>query len=231
MSVEKAVAEKVPVMIMGDCNMLHDYKSQRLEEMMMDYGLVQMVREPTRVDWASVTQIDLMFTTDGNDNGAVLDRVGCVELGLSEHSLIYGVVNGCVKRRVNILRMVRCFGKYNLEKLVADLDAAPWQVMDTFDSKWDYWKLLFWKIVDSHAPVKKARVRTKTLPWITRELHVLMRARNYHCNKVKKSGSEEDWKHYKELRNQVTQELRKEKLQYFQALSEQPSNNTKKTWK
>ena len=42
-----------------------------------------------------------MLTTDGNDNGVVLDRVGCVELGLSDHSLIYGVVNGCVKRRVN----------------------------------------------------------------------------------------------------------------------------------
>ena len=135
-SVEKAVAEKVPVMIMGDFNcdmLLHDSKSQRLEEMMMDYGLVQMVREPTRVTQTSETQIDLMFTTDGNDNGAVLDRVGCVELGLSDHSLIYGVVNGCVKRRVNTLRMVRCFGKCNLEKLVADLDAAPWQVMDTFD--------------------------------------------------------------------------------------------------
>ena len=202
-SVEKAVAEKVPVMIMGDFNcdmLLHDSKSQRLEEMMMDYGLVQMVREPTRVTQTSETQIDLMFTTDGNDNGAVLDRVGCVELGLSDHSLIYGVVNGCVKRRVNTLRMVRCFGKCNLEKLVTDLDAAPWQVMNTFDdmdSKWDCWKMLFWKNCGFPFTLKKARVRTKILPWITRELCVLMRARNYHCNKAKKSGSEEDWKYYK----------------------------------
>ena len=48
-SVEKAVAEKVPVMIMGDFNcdmLLHDSKSQRLEEMMMDYGLVQMGGNP-----------------------------------------------------------------------------------------------------------------------------------------------------------------------------------------
>ena len=112
-----------------------------------------MVREPTRVTHTSETQIDLMFTTDGNDNGVVLDRVGCVELGLSDHSLIYGVVNGCVKRRVNTLRMVCCFGKCNLEKLVADLNAAPWQVMATFDdmdNKWDYWKMLFWKIVCIH---------------------------------------------------------------------------------
>ena len=66
-----------------------------------------------------------------------------------------------------------------------------------------------------YAPLKKARVRTKTLPWITRELRVLMKARNYHCNKAKTSGSEEDWKHYRELRNPVTQELRKEKLWYI----------------
>ena len=48
-SVEKAVAEKVPVMIKGDFNcdmLLQDSKSQRLEEMMMYYGLIQMVREP-----------------------------------------------------------------------------------------------------------------------------------------------------------------------------------------
>ena len=90
--------------------------------------------------------------------------------------------------------MVRCFGRCNLENLVTDLEAAPWQVMDTFDdmvSKWDYWKMLFWKIVDSHAPLKKARVRTKTLPWIMRELHgleiiIVTKLRNV---EVKKTGS------------------------------------------
>ena len=191
--VEKAVAEKAPVVIMGDFNcdmLLHDSKCVKLEDMMSDYGLLQMVREPTRVTQTSRTQIDLMFTTD--DIGAVLGRVGCLELGLSDHSLIYGVVTGCGKRGVNTMRLVRCFSKCNLERLVAELDAAPWQVMDTLDdmdSKWDYWKMLFWKIVDFHVPLKKARVRVKTLPWITRELRVLMRTRNYHCKKAKKTGS------------------------------------------
>ena len=191
-----------------------------------------MVRGPTQVTQTSRMQIDLMFTTDVI--GTVLDRVGCLELGLSDHSLIYGVVTGCGKRGVNTMRLVHCFSKCNLERLVAELDVAPWQVMDALDdmdSKWDYWKMLFWKIVDSHVHLKKARVRVKTLPWITREQRVLMRTRNYHCKKAKKTGSEEDWKHYKELRNKVTLELRKAKLQYFRALSEsQSSNKTKKTW-
>ena len=70
-----------------------------------------------------------MFTTAGSVNAVGLDCVGCMELSFSDHSLIYGVVNSCVRRKVNILRMVRCFGKCNLEKLVTDLDAAPWQVI------------------------------------------------------------------------------------------------------
>ena len=106
----------------------------------------------------SETQIYLMFTTNGSDNGVVLDCVGCVELGWSDHSLIYGVVISCVRRKVIILRMVHCFGKCNLEKLVTDLDAAPWQEMDTFDdmdSKWDYWKMLFWKLWIPRHPCKQ----------------------------------------------------------------------------
>ena len=65
-----------------------------------------------------------------------------------------------------------------MDKLVEDLCAAPWQVMDTLDdmdSKWDYWKKLFDEVVDSHVPLKRARVRRKILPWITREIRVLMR--------------------------------------------------------
>ena len=140
--VEKAVAEKALVVIMGDLNcdmLLHNSKCVKLEEMMSDYGLVQKVREPTRVTQTSQTQIDLMFTTDVI--GAVLDSVGCIELGLSEHSLIYGVVTGCSKRGVNTMRLVRCFSKCILKRLVAELDAAPWQVMDAhddMDSIWDY---------------------------------------------------------------------------------------------
>ena len=45
------VAEKIPMIIMGDfnCDMLQDSMSQRLDEMMMDYGLVQMMIIATKL--------------------------------------------------------------------------------------------------------------------------------------------------------------------------------------
>ena len=49
--------------------------------------------------------------------------------------------------------------------------------MDTIenvDSQWDYWKKLFNDIVVLDVPMKKARVHSKSLPWISREIRVLI---------------------------------------------------------
>ena len=96
--------------------------------------------------------------------------------------------------------MIRCFRGCDLEGFVEDLTSAPWHVMECLkdmDSQWEYWKKLFRQIVDSHILLKKARVRRKTLPWITQEVCALMRARSYYCTKAKKSGKMEDWEQYK----------------------------------
>lgn len=62
--------------------------------------------------------------------------------------------------------------------MIEDLVTAQWQVMrmdtiENVDSQWDYWKL-FNDIVDLHVPMKKARVHSKSLPWISREIQVLI---------------------------------------------------------
>ena len=117
---------------------------------------------PTRVTKSSKTQIDLLFAPGCDELGSV----GCAELGFSfsDHHLIYcEIKNGMGKRREN-LRMMRSFHRCNVDQLLSDLDSAPWHVMDSFsdiDSKWDFWKMLFWQIVDSHAPPKVVRVRWK----------------------------------------------------------------------
>ena len=78
------------------------------------------------------------------------------------------------------MRMIRCFCRCDQEALIRDLKSAPWQVMDSMTDigdRWEYWKQLFWEIVDSHIPLKRARVRSKSLPWITHGMRALMRAR------------------------------------------------------
>ena len=106
--------------------------------------------------------------------------------------------------------------------------------MDSFedvDDRWEYWKSMFRKIVDTHIPMKKARVRAQSLPWIGRSVRKLMRARNYYCTKAKKSRNQDDWKQYRKLRNLVTWELKKAKTQFFERMSDHSFRNPRKMWK
>ena len=78
---------------------------------------------------------------------------------------------------------------------------------------------------------KRARVKKKTLPWITSDIRALMRARNYFGTKAKKSKRAEDWEHFKKLRNHVTWCQRRAKRHYFEDLSVQSAGNPRKAWK
>lgn len=95
-----------------------------------------------------------------------------------------------------------------------------------------YWKKLFGDIVDLHIPLKlkRARVRMKTLPWITQEIQALMRAKSYFLTKARKRKNPIDWDHFKRLRNQVTWSIHKAKLQYFQKLCNQSVGKPRKMW-
>ena len=138
--------------------------------------------------------------------------MGCEELGLSDHCLIYGRLKTIMESKQHVYRDVRCLGKCDVDRLNADLDTAPWQVMDSLDdvdSQWDFWKKMFWDVADSHAPTKRARVRRKCPPWIDREIRILMRARSYYHKKAKKSKKPGDWETFKCIRNQLKSRLRK----------------------
>ena len=234
--IERAVAEKAPVVILGDFNtdwIKFGPSARSLNSIMNNYGLQQLVTQSTRITQHSETLIDLMFVCDTMVRDLI--NVGSLEMGWSDHSLIHGTFAGPSDEKNESVRMIRSFNKCNVDAIVADLQRAPWQVMETFESiddKWDYWKSLFFSIIDAHIPLKKARVRKKSLPWITRDIRALMRARNYHCCKAKKTGKEDDWQQYKKLKRLVTVSLRREKLSYFQALSGQTgNNNSKKVWR
>ena len=192
--VEKASQEGKELVICGDfnCDMLNPHSSCcRLTEVMSEFNLTQVVTSPTRVTQSTGTMIDLLFCSDP----AQFLTVCCKNTGLSDHSLAYGVFKDPKHRHNQSLHHIRCYGKCDPEAFVSDLIAAPWQVMDTFDDvndRWHYWKTLFLEVVNKHIPLRKVRNKATTLPWIDREIRLLMRTRNYFWNKAKSSRRNED---------------------------------------
>ena len=116
--IEHAVQEGKTVVVLGDfnCDMLRpNSHACRLGMVMSEYGLEQLGNGPTRVTENSSTQIDLLFSTSSE----VFQHVDSEDPGLSDHSLIYGLLTCRVQGNKQKLRNVRCLGKCDIEKLVS----------------------------------------------------------------------------------------------------------------
>ena len=131
---------------------------------------------------------------------------------------------------------VRCFKKCDTDELTLDLMNAPWQVMDTFDSvddMWDYWKTLFFQVLDKQAPLKNVRLRKRGQDdeWIDSELRGLMQTRKYYRNKHRKTHAKDDWDRYKALRREVNTRIRRAKTDHYRNVCADISAKPKSTWR
>ena len=96
------VGESAKVMMLGDFNcdfLKSNFMTQRLEDVMSGCGLQRHSTGATRVTEQSETEIDVLFTMDV-DGRSILQHAGVSELGLSDHSLVYGVVKGDADRKM-----------------------------------------------------------------------------------------------------------------------------------
>ena len=60
------------------------------------------------------------------------------------------------------------------DQFLDDLSNVPWgtaYIYDNVDDVWHHWAKLFTDVLDKLAPVKKKRVRSDQLPWITPVIH------------------------------------------------------------
>ena len=100
----------------------------------------------------------------------------------------------------------------------------------TINDAWNTWSCTVNNIMNKHAPLKTYRVKTRSNPWITRDIILLTYRRDYIHDKAKKTKNDDLFKQYKILRNKVVDQIRKAKQDYF---SGEICNNTipKKMWR
>ena len=121
---ERAVLQNMAVLMMGDfnCDFLRPGSQVgKLMSLMSEHRLVQMIDGPTRVYQGSESKIDLLFSIDAD----LLRSVGCVDPGLSDHSLIFGELTVKRENQKQAVRMIRCFRSCDWDELLSNLDSSP----------------------------------------------------------------------------------------------------------
>ena len=128
--------------------------------------------------------------------------------GMSDHHLVYAVIN---LRRISAkpkLKLIWDFKRVDTKALQLEFASASWLICDIFedidDSVWA-WEAVYKYIIDNHIPLRQAKVRSNSLPWMSSSLRKVLNKRYNLLLKAQKTprGSHEQLA-YKKHRNDCT---------------------------
>jgi len=203
--------------------------NQLLLESVNEFGLDQLVTEPTR----GGNILDLLFST----NSESIDNVEVIP-GMSDHEAVYCELT--LKNRPesdDIKHPIFLYDRGNMTQLKLDLSAFQTEFLtsdpysNTVQENWESFKQAINTAINENIPQTMSRA-TKELPWITRNIKRQMKQRKRLYNKAKHLQTAEAWQDYRTAKNNVTTLIRESHKNYQNKMFSNDSGiNYKKFWK
>nr|XP_037872523.1 uncharacterized protein LOC119629726 [Bombyx mori] len=161
------------------------------------------------------TWLDLILTS----NPDLVHSHGQVPApGFSHHDLIYlSYVLKPPKSKPKVLR-VRCFGRMDGRRLCEDAAKISWDELTTatsIDDKVTIFNAQLQALYDTHAPVRKFKLKRPPAPWMTSEVRMAMKRRDRALAKFRRRRTEENWTSFKVARNRCNQMVRNAKRRHI----------------
>ena len=230
--IEKATVNGQDCILLGDLNYdydinesLHKNPIHYIESL---YEMTQLITEKTRVTECSETLLDVILTTNPK-----LHRVsGVVKKTLSDHYMIYTELT-FPKKLINTTHNVityRNFKDFKEDGFINDIKNNEVLTKSEGYVSWNEWKNQFLLISDVHAPIKTARMKSRSNPWITRAVINHMYERDKIHERATRNGDPVLMVHYRKLRNNVTEMIKQNKKKYFQNVNNTSRSNPRKFW-
>lgn len=167
-----------------------------------DYGLQQMVRDPTREG----TILDLFLT----NNKTLINKVQTIP-GISDHDCVLVTGNLSPITHKQSRREIPLYSKANWEGLGKYIKGA-WsnqgKIGKTSNQLWESFRLILDKGIKEFIPHKVARTKN-SLPWISTELRRLLRKQEKLYCRMKKETTASTTKAFKELKQVTQRKLRR----------------------
>ena len=121
-------------------------------------GLLQFIKEPTRITSTTSTLLDLFLCSHPHN----VSTAATIPSPLSDHNVVILV------RKINGLRqkprLINCWNYTNYDATLFhdDLEVAPWDevlALQDVNEAWLAWKNIFTNLCDKHAPSVTRKVR------------------------------------------------------------------------
>ena len=217
------------VFITGDFNLdtLKNTSNQNISAICQQFGVTQMIVEPTHFTEHSSSIIDLILTS--NKNSILLGGVGepFLDQNIRYHCPVYFVLNFHKNVAPAFYRHIMLFDRGDYQSLSRDIRETDWESLKSNDIDIYASNITnrISELADKHIPNKKVKIRQSDPSWLTNEAKKLIRKRKRLFKKFKRTKNITDYDNYKHFRNKTTTEIRKLKQQETDKLAAKLCNN------
>ena len=245
---ERALATGMEVHCLGDLNLNHcnwtdnnlskSNQSYKLRDLIsalftriFPHGVTQLVSGPTRHFPGQVsTGLDHYFTNRPDKISSVQSH----HCGGSDHMMITGVRHSkSFQSRPKYIRR-RSYKNFDSQAFKREVQQVNWLELYLSDDVDKAVEIFFTKItdiLDVMAPVRTFQVRTKFVPWLSKETTEMMKDRDRLHKVASETNDINDWKAFKVARNKINNKLKYEESQWQKARLEECGSNSAKVWK
>ena len=204
-------------------------KHNKLIEIIGEFGLTNMVNEPTRLDSGNI--LDLVLTS----NSSLISTINTVT-GMSDHEAILFDIDMNPTRKNKPPHKVYNYRSAKWESLKSNCAELTKHYFDRnpgnldVNSNWDFFRQNYTKLMSQSIPSRMTKHKHH-LPWITRSIIRLQRKRDKAHSKAKKTKRNRHWEKFKQLRKEVTKEVAKSYGSYINnIIGESLTTNPKQFW-
>ena len=137
---------------------------RKLLKVLRNYGLVNVIKQPTRVTASTKSLRDLSIVSEKEK---VLKSRGVFETGIAGHGLNYSIIRLSKTRCPPVTKEIIDWKKCNVRNFKEEIGLVPWHSCQVFgDVDDNYWMIekLYEQIKTEQLPKRKAKIRTKSLP-------------------------------------------------------------------
>ena len=222
-------------MIAGDFNsdqLAPNGNGAKFKRILQSYNFCNIIKAPTRTSAHSNTLIDLILTI----NTSKVSKSDVIDYCIADHKFIYVIYKLKIRNPKPFVKYVHNFKNVleNPKDFKHDLESAPWWVCSTFEDLDDItwaWNCMYNVIANNHIPLRKAKVRKHSPPWMNSEIRKEMNKRYKLLKACDGTPSTNNlWADYKSSRNKVSKMLRCAEAQYWKKKLLE-SKDSKSFWK
>ncbi|XP_065557850.1 uncharacterized protein LOC136025788 [Artemia franciscana] len=192
----------------------------------VNLALTQLIDQPTRYrDGQNPTALDLVFTNSPN---TVMSIKYLPAIGSSDHNCV--IFSVLVSTRPTNMKK-RSYTDY--DKIREHLSEVDWQslnVSDNVDDSWFKFKSCFLAVEKQFTSITYTE-KTRTLPFLTKEVREGIKSKNKAWKKYKKSKRENHLADFKKCCNKSRNLTRKIIIDYKVNIALSAKTNPKKFWK